>query len=197
MRLAVEQIRQRPRSAAGSEIGHAAPRIANAGRPPARIARASLRDAPARIAPAMRGWIRTKYLRFLESRPGEQVITGRRMRIGQRFPASAGLRCGGGPHIGRCAQRPRYKIGHAPPGGWECQAAGRAGCRSFPRQSARAREATRDQEQASGFPRFRLWKTGDNRSGQALGNGFRHRRGSQRKGSLIYVHVKIRRRRYT
>jgi len=51
MRLAVEQIRQRLHAQRpGDEIGHAAPGIANAARPPARIARAPLGEPPARRA---------------------------------------------------------------------------------------------------------------------------------------------------
>jgi hypothetical protein len=86
MRLAVEQIGQRLRpQRPGDEIGHAAPRIANAGRPPARIARVSLCETAAPIAPAKQKGIGTKTLRLLDSSPGKQVKRGRRRRIGNDF----------------------------------------------------------------------------------------------------------------
>src|ERR1700730_15700113 len=46
----------------------------------------------------------------------------------------------------------------------------RAGRRSFPWQSTRARrarEAKKDQDQVIDIPRFRVWGTGDNRADQA------------------------------
>ena len=78
MRLAVEQIRQCLRAQRpGHEIRHAPPGIGNAARPAARVAGASLGEAPARVARATQRGIRSKLLRFLNSWPGEQVITGR------------------------------------------------------------------------------------------------------------------------
>src|SRR5262245_26539606 len=99
MRLAVEQIGERLRAQRpGREIGHAASGIANAGWPPAQVARASLGKPPARIAPARRKGIRTKSLRFLGSGSRKQVITARRRRIGNDFRHLEGLRAKA-PHI--------------------------------------------------------------------------------------------------
>ena len=53
---------------------------------------------------------------------------------------------------------------------WECRAAGRADCRSFPSQTARARrarEAERDQAQVIEIPGIEAWNTGDYRTRQA------------------------------
>jgi hypothetical protein len=86
MRLAVEQIQQRLRAKRpGGEIRHAAPGIANAAWPAARVAGASLREPPAPVASAGRRGIRTKSLKFLDSSPEKQVITGGRRRIGYVF----------------------------------------------------------------------------------------------------------------
>jgi hypothetical protein len=54
--------------------------------------------------------------------------------------------------------------------GWECRAAGRAGCRNFPWRSARARrvrKGSRDQDQALEIPEFQARETGDNRTAKA------------------------------
>src|SRR5947208_16375064 len=48
---------------------------------PARAAGASGGEAPAPVAGTRQEWIRTKSLKFLDSRPGKQVITGRQKRI--------------------------------------------------------------------------------------------------------------------
>jgi hypothetical protein len=93
MRLAVEQIRQRPRAQRpGGKIGHAAPGIGNAGRPSVRIAGASLRKPPAPVAHARQKRIRTKSLKFHDFSSRKQAVTGRRRRFGNNFSASAGLR---------------------------------------------------------------------------------------------------------
>ena len=54
--------------------------------------------------------------------------------------------------------------------GWQCRAAGPAGCRSFPWQSARARrahEAKRDQDQVVEIPGFQVWETAGNGTAKA------------------------------
>jgi hypothetical protein len=59
--LAVDQKRQRRRrERPRDEIGQAPPRVGNAARPAARIARTALDEPPARIARARRKTIRTK-----------------------------------------------------------------------------------------------------------------------------------------
>jgi hypothetical protein len=74
MRLAVDQIRQRlsaqwPRR----KIGQAPPGIGDATRRATRVAGASLGKPSARMARSGETWIRSKSLRFLDSRPGKQV----------------------------------------------------------------------------------------------------------------------------
>jgi hypothetical protein len=86
MRLAVEQMAQRlnaqrPRH----EIGDAPLGIGDAPRPAAWIARASFREAPARVARARAREIRNKSLRLLDSIPRMQVIAGGHRRIGNDF----------------------------------------------------------------------------------------------------------------
>jgi hypothetical protein len=78
------QIRLRAQRPSG-EIGHAAPGVGSAGQPAARVAGISLGEAPARAASAREAGIRTKPLKFQNSRPGKQVITGRRRRVGNNF----------------------------------------------------------------------------------------------------------------
>src|SRR5947209_6511518 len=91
MRLVIDEIRQRLRAQRpGEEIGHPAAGIADAARPAARIARAPLRKAPARIARARGEWIRSKCLRYLDSELGKQVRTGGRRRIRRDFRHSGG-----------------------------------------------------------------------------------------------------------
>jgi len=77
MRFAVEQIRQRPLAQRpGDEIGNTPLGIGDAARPPERVARASLSEAPARVARARHGGISTKALRFLDSTFGKQEGAG-------------------------------------------------------------------------------------------------------------------------
>jgi hypothetical protein len=86
MRLAVDQIRERPRAQRpGRKIRHAPLGIGNAARPAARIAGASLGETPLRIARAMQKGIRVNRLKFLDSASGKQEIAGRIGQIGNYF----------------------------------------------------------------------------------------------------------------
>jgi len=86
MRFAVEQIGQRPRAQRpGDEIGNAPLGIGNAAWPAARVARASLGEAPTRVARARDEEIRSKQLRFLDSAFGEQEGAGRSRWIDDDF----------------------------------------------------------------------------------------------------------------
>src|SRR4051794_39462042 len=78
MRLAFDQMRQRPRTQRpGSKIGHSPLGIGNAAWPAAGIAGVSFGETPERIARARQKWIRINRLRLLNSESGEQEVTGR------------------------------------------------------------------------------------------------------------------------
>ena len=78
MRLPVEQLRQRLLTQRpGYKIGHTPPGIADAVRPPERVAGAALREAPARVACGRQKGIRTKRLRFQDSAFRKQERAGR------------------------------------------------------------------------------------------------------------------------
>ena len=69
--------------------------------------------------------------------------------------------------------------------GCECRAAGRAGCRSFPWQTdraRRARETKADQDQVIEIPGFRFRKAGWSRTDQAVRQRFPASAGFQRRG---------------
>ena len=72
---------QRP----GRKIGHAPLGIADAARPTAKIAGASLGETPARVARARQKEIRVNRLKFFNSLSGKQEITGTIRRIGNYF----------------------------------------------------------------------------------------------------------------
>jgi hypothetical protein len=91
MGLAVDEIRQRLRAQPPSGgIGHPPPRIADAERPAARIARAPLRETPARVTQHTQPDIRIKPLKFPDMRPGSSGAKAAR----QQSPASKALRSG-------------------------------------------------------------------------------------------------------
>jgi hypothetical protein len=77
--------------------------------------------------------------------------------------------------------------------GWQCRAAGPAGCRTFPWQIARARAPARARQKGI---RTKLLRFLDFRSGKQLvtgrqsriGNDFRHQRGSGRTRLVRWVH---------
>ena len=92
MRFAVEQIRQRPLAQrACSKIGDAPLGITDAAWPAARVAGASLGEAPARIAHARAEGIRTKWLRYLDSAFEMQAGAGWIRRIRDYFQHRRGF----------------------------------------------------------------------------------------------------------
>jgi hypothetical protein len=68
--------------------------------PAARVAGRTIGEALAYVARAKQKQIRTKPLKFLDSKPGKQAITGGRRRVGSDFRHQQGLPGKRGQHMG-------------------------------------------------------------------------------------------------